>query len=152
MHIRIIVFNKPLHCLLLLTGLLLTLSGCNDFAAAVRQVTYPPDFRYVSDAELRSSMNMLAYQLQQLDEALTVADPDVPDQEVVVDSLRQIERISSQLQAGDAGASHPFLENDMPAFVSQVNRARLAAAQDPPRYYFAGRIVGACAGCHRINR
>lgn len=149
---RITAIIKPLRCLILLAGLLLTLSGCNDFAAAVRQVTYPPDFRYVTDAELRSRMNMLAYQLQQLDGALAVSDPAVPDQEAVVDSLRQIERISSQLQAGDAGASHPFLENDMPAFVSQVNRALLAASQDPPRYYHAGRIVGACAGCHRINR
>lgn len=152
MRERIQPVNNPLPRLALLGALLLTLTGCSDFAAAVRQVTYPPDFTYVTGAEMRSRMNMLGYQLQQLDEALAVTDPAAPDQQAVVDSLRQLERISSQLQAGDAGASHPFLEDDMPAFVAQVSRARMAATQDPPRYYLAGRVVGACAGCHRVNR
>lgn len=130
----------------------LGLASCSDFAAAVRQVTYPPDFVYVTGDELRSNMDQLAFQLSELDAELAQEEFSQPDQREVVSILREIERISSGLQAGEAGASHPFLANDMQIFVGSVQRARMAASLDTPQYYLAGRVSGACMNCHRINR
>ncbi len=131
----------------------LSLTACSsDFAATMRRITYPPDFVYVSDQELRNDMQRLGRQLALLEEALLVDEPLQPDPQEVMAILSRIERIGSDLQAGDAGASHAFLENDMPRFANDVMRARMAASMDPPRYYLAGRVAGSCVNCHSVNR
>ena len=129
------------------------ISACGDTAALIRKVTYPPDFKYVSGEELRSNMDQLAFQLNLLDQALTDAEPDnTVQQGQVIEILRAIERVSGGLQTGDAGANHPFLQDYMSNFVADVQQARFAASQNPPRYYLAGRIAGSCVNCHQANR
>ena len=136
-----------------LVTVLLALVGCNDFAATLRQFTYPPDFTYVSSAQLQSSMQHLAYRLQQLDLVLATEAAEPPGmQQNIEDLLREIERIGSGLQAGEAGSNHPFLQDDMATFLASVRQARMAAALNPPRYYMAGRVSGGCVNCHRVNR
>lgn len=138
--------------LLLLTAILSS-SACSDTAALIRQATYPPDFNYVSSAELRSSMDQLGYQLQELDQALMGNDAEQSEQQLqVLTALQNIERISTRLRAGPGGSNHPFLQDFMGDFVMSVGQARNAAAQDPPRYYLAGRVAGGCVNCHKINR
>lgn len=139
---------------IVLLSTVLAASGCSsDFAAAMRKVTYPPDFKYVSGEMLRSSMQQLAYQLQQLDEALVPDNPqDTAQQQKVLGALSNIERIGASLQAGDAGASHPFLQDFMQDFLADVDRARSAASLSQPRYYLAGRVSGGCLNCHKVNR
>ncbi len=129
------------------------LSACSsEFAAAVRQVTYPPDFVYVSDEQLRSNMDRLGNYLAQLDDALVQSETRQPIQEEVVIILTRIGQISASMQAGESGASHAFLEDEMPVFTTEISRARRAAMMDPPQYYLAGRVSGACLNCHRVNR
>jgi len=137
-----------------LFSLFLTLfSACDNFAALMRQATYPPDFRYVSGQELRSNMDQLAFQLQQLDGALGAATDNQDAQQVqVLRILGNMERIGTELRAGDSGSNHPFLEDHMGDFVSNVTQARVAASLSPPRYYMAGRVAGACVNCHQVNR
>jgi hypothetical protein len=140
-------------CVVLLPLSILNIAGCNNFAEVVRKVTYPPDFKYVSEQELRSHMDQLAFQLQLLDQALANSNTEQPmQQQEVLATLSDIERIGSKLQAGDAGSSHPFLEDFMGDFVSRVSQARNAASFDPPRYYLAGRVAGGCVNCHKVNR
>ncbi|MCB1670762.1 MAG: hypothetical protein R3F41_15985 [Gammaproteobacteria bacterium] len=133
--------------------LVMSLSACGGAARLIRQATYPPDFNYVSGDELRSSMDQLGYQLQRLDQALAPAETgqDVSQQEVL-SVLGDIERIGTNLRAGEGGSNHPFLEDHMNDFVVQVGRARIAARMDPPSYYLAGRVAGGCVNCHRVNR
>ena len=128
---------------------LLSLCACSNFASVVRKATYPPEFKYVSGDELRGNMQKLAFRLQELDLALNSL---TPDQQAVLESLRQIERIGSSMQAGEAGSNHPFLEDYMQNFVSQVSQAKQAAALNPPRYYRAGQVAGGCLSCHKVNR
>ena len=138
---------------ILLFSIVLASSGCSDFAAVVRKVTYPPDFNYVTGQELRSRMHQMAFQLQLLDQALAENNTGRPvQQQQVLGSLRNIERVASSLQAGEAGSSHPFLQDFMKDFVADVEQARNAAALDPPSYYFAGRVAGGCVNCHKVNR
>ena len=144
------LFARP--CVLL--AVTLVLLSCSDFAGAVRQVTYPPGFTYVSRDELDSRMQELGYELQQLDLALA---PEInalseQQQQQVVGILRNISRIAGGIQANEVGSNHPFLQNDMATFLASVRQARLAAASNPPRYYGAGRVSGSCTNCHRVNR
>lgn len=145
--------HSPISRLLLLASCLSLNSACSDFAAAVREITYPPDFKYVSGQELRSDMHWLAFELQQLDLTLTKDyAPATNQQQEVLETLGRLEAIAGRLQAGDAGSNHPFLYDHMSSFVNDISQARNAAALDPPRYYLAGRISGSCVNCHRINR
>ena len=149
--------QQPLFIIraILLLPFLFAISGCgdSDIAAMVRKVTYPPDFKYVTGDELRSSMNRLAYQVQLLDNALAGIDSEQFTQlQLILDALRNIEKIGSSLQAGDAGSSHPFLQDYMRDFVSDVGKARDAASLNPPNFYFAGRVSGGCVNCHKVNR
>ena len=141
--------------ILLATLALVVLTGCADSNPMdiIRQATYPPDFNYVSGQELQDSMDQLGYQLQQLDQALEPAESgeEVQQQEVIA-VLGNIERIGTNLRAGDAGSNHPFLQDHMSDFVVDVGRARIAAMGNPPSYYLAGRVSGGCVNCHRINR
>ena len=134
--------------------LLTYLAGCADPAATVRQFTYPPDFKYVTKAELDTAMGALLEHLQILEGTLApLEEPPPPvDQARVVEELAAIERIARGLEAGPAGSNHPFLQDQMGRFVARVQQARLAAAMDPPRYYQAGTVAGACAQCHVLAR
>jgi hypothetical protein len=138
-------------------------------AASIRKVTYPPDFNYNSPSEFRSNMKQLAAQMQILDLALEQtlnlsADQQqapssaqrmgqgLSQQQQVLAALQNIERIATKLQAGEAGSSHPFMQDYMRDFVSDVAKARTAVSLDQPLYYFAGRVSGGCVNCHRVNR
>jgi len=145
-------YSGPKSIILLLSTVLV-FSGCSDFAAVVRKVTYPPDFKYVTGEELRTRMDQMAYQLQFLDNALAENNSgQSTQQQQVLGALSNIERISVSLQAGDAGSSHPFLQDYMSEFVINVGRAKQAASLDSPSYYAAGRVAGGCINCHKVNR
>jgi hypothetical protein len=141
-------------CLTVFFSSIMLVAGCsNDFSAAVRKVTYPPDFKYVTAKELRSNMEQLALQMQLLDFALKPDNSDkTTQQQQVLDALGKIQKIGVGLQAGDAGATHPFLQDMMRNFVDEIRRARTAASMEPPKYYLAGRVSGGCINCHKANR
>ncbi len=138
--------------IMILATMIFMMGGCGDFAAVVRKVTYPPDFKYVTGDELRSQMEQMAFQLQLLDQALMQDKNEQSVQQQVLNALGNIERIGSGLQAGDAGSNHPFLQDSMKNFVSVVGQAREAASMNPPQYYYAGKVAGGCVNCHKINR
>ncbi|MDN4504050.1 hypothetical protein QX776_16680 [Alteromonadaceae bacterium BrNp21-10] len=149
-----IQYRRFLTILTLMCSTSVILLGCNNnFSAAMRKVTYPPDFKYVTGQELRSGMDKLAYQLQMLDSAVidNKQEPTIQQQKVL-ESLRKIEKIALGLQANEAGSSHPYLQNDMSEFVKTVSRAKTAASFEKPQYYLAGRVSGGCTNCHKINR
>ncbi len=142
---------------MLATCTLVTVACSSQFAASMRKVTYPPDFKYTEPAELRSDMGRLAQQMQLLDQALisqseqTQVEAEMQRKEVLL-ALKNMERIATSLQAGDAGANHPFMQDYMQGFVSKIDQARVAASLEQPRYYFAGKVSGACTNCHKVNR
>ncbi|MGM0631623.1 MAG: hypothetical protein ACQETO_00455 [Pseudomonadota bacterium] len=145
---------RYLSALLALT----VLSACSSSGGGSRfpGIANPPDFDYAGGAELRSQMHRLAFELQQLDLALVGEDSgnerDRGLQDVIVNHLSDIERIGSDLREGDLSSSHTFLRNDMDNFLSTVSRARRAAEGNPPAYYMAGRVSGACVNCHQTRQ
>tara|TARA_R110000744_G_scaffold244695_1_gene361528 strand:+ start:841 stop:1308 length:468 start_codon:yes stop_codon:yes gene_type:complete len=134
------------------------LVGCSSqFNSSLRKVTYPPDFKYTEQADLSSDMNRLAHQMALLDTALdkpleqSQNEPDL-QREQVLNALKNIGKIASNLKGGDMGANHPFMEDYMQDFVSQIDKARTAASLPEPRYYLAGKVSGGCTNCHAVNR
>ena len=136
---------------------LMLISCSSQFAANVRKVTYPPDFKYTEPAALQSDMGKLAQQMRLLDQALdtqhnnTVGAIEEQRQQVLT-ALQKMSKIAANLNAGNAGANHPFMQDYMQDFVAKVDQAKVAASLAQPRYYFAGKVSGACTSCHKVNR
>jgi len=129
------------------------LAACSTNSDSFPQIANPPPFDYADGEELRSSMHQLAFELQQLDMALLDAYIDRPSfQRQIVESIQNIERIGGYVQETDLSLRHPFLQDDMDRFLSDVRRARMDAERNVPRYYMAGRISGGCINCHSENR
>jgi hypothetical protein len=136
----------------------IVLAGCSSpFAESMRKVTYAPDFKYTEQAVLRSDMDKLGQQMSLLEQALAKPYGETPDEleaqrEDVLDALRNMSAIASRLKTGSEGANHPFMEDYMQDFMSKVDKARVAASFEQPRYYFAGKVAGGCTSCHKVNR
>ena len=144
---------RPLLLLVSLICSAILLSSCNGSVGAIRKVTYPPDFLYISEVQLRSKMYQLATQLTLL-EATRAGDDggNVNQQQNTLDILREIGRIGGGLKAAESRYNYIFLEDFLDDFVSTITRARIAASLNPPRYYLSGQISGACVNCHQVNR
>lgn len=149
--------HKSIYFLFVLSLSIMIASCHSQFANKVRKVTYPPDFIYTEQGDLRTEMTQLAQQMLLLDRALVTSPESTvlaseAQRQAVLNSLREMERIASRLKAGNAGANHPFMEDFMQEFIAKVDKARGAASIEPPRYYYAGKVSGGCTNCHKVNR
>lgn len=139
--------------LLSLTAAAFLLSGCSSNPDSFPQIANPPPFDFADGEQLRSSMHQLAFELQLLDNAVANEIDDVPNlRQEVIDRINNIERIAEYARDSDLSTRHPFLQDDMNRFLSNVRRAKADASRNNPRYYMAGRISGGCMSCHRANQ
>ena len=79
-------------------------------------------------------------------------DKDRPQdelQEDVLGHLTAMELAAAQLD-GPGRATHPLIDQNLPAFRRDIAAAKAAAAADPPDYFLAGSVVGSCRYCHRM--
>jgi hypothetical protein len=127
-----------------------TFAGCGGSAAHLRGYTYPPDFRYISPSELSGAMGQLAVGVERLDRLLRHGGVGGEAlQAEVVQELGDLAHIAAGLSAGGMGTNHPWLNNNLGAFRRDLDLARRGATHDPPNYYLAGSIAGACGYCHQ---
>lgn len=122
-------------------------------AGSLRDYTYPPDFRYVTQREVRTAMDKMAVDLTQLDALLR----DVPesglteaDRQEVVALLTSLQAHAVSLKQPGQMSNHPSLGQSLDAFVGDIASARRAAQLDPPNYYLAGSVTNACIRCHQV--
>lgn len=127
---------------------LLAGSACENVASGVRKVTYPPDFRYVSDVELRSTMGQLGQMTARLDGLARTPEGLAGHREDVLVMLREMERLASRLNPADLPTNHPLLNANLDRLREDIHEARLAAMLEPPRYGRAEAVPGACLICH----
>jgi hypothetical protein len=45
-------------------------------------------------------------------------------------------------------SNHPRIQEHAPHLRADLDRALLAVKKDPPNYYYAGVVSGACTYCH----
>ena len=135
--------------LLLVTALGATLfAGCTP--AKIRRFTYPPDFKYLEHSQIESAMLKLARHVRSLDRILREPDPESTDQQTqVAKILRAMETTAAELDPGGQQSNHPLIDRNIKAFRQDIEMARRAAEHDPPNYFLAGTVSGACRHCHQ---
>lgn len=134
-------------------GLGLSLGGiaaCSaEMAARIRQHTYPPDFQYITKADLQSTMWQLASLVSQLDAVLraeaAVSDAKRAEAEHI---LSEMHEASLALGPGGWPSNHPSVSRNVERFRRDLKAARRALELEPPSFYLAGSISGACLHCH----
>ena len=124
------------------------LSGCEGAAKQVRQYTYPPDFRYITREELRSTMWQLAYHSRELNQLMR--GPDTPQQHraEIIEQLRAMESAAARLSQSGWPSNHPLIEMNQARFRQDIRTAREAVERDPPNYLLVAPVTGACVYCH----
>ncbi len=135
--------------LLALSAALAVAACSGTWGERVRERTYPPSFRYISTQELHSTMAELAAYASRLDTLMQENEQGTPPpQAEVVSLLVAMERTAASLGPGDWPTNHPRVSRNIERFRAQVAAARRDAEQDPPSYYRAGVVTGACSHCH----
>jgi hypothetical protein len=134
-------------------GVLLVLGstvGCHSsFVDFVRGTTYPPSFRYVPETELRSAMWLLGHQSLELRRVLSgESDTGGDPRSQVVLLLSDMEQTVQQLGPDPWSSNHPELGQGLKVLADDLRAARTAAEHDPPNYFLAGSVSGACLYCH----
>lgn len=130
----------------LLTAALL--AGC----AQIRKVTYPDDFVYLDQKQVRSKMLLMSFYLRQVDEIL-LEDSTVSSaqQERIIKLLSSIDSTVDSLGAGNVSTNHLLIDEHIDDFKSEVTVALRDARSDPPNYYALGRLSGGCVACHKYR-
>ena len=135
----------------LLAACLLALqaSSCADFAAWVRQYTYPPTFHYIPDEQLRSTMWRLAFHARELRERMTSPEEIAGHRAEVLQHLRMMEQATIELNRTGWPTNHPLIDANRSNFLRDLGIAQEAVSRDPPDFLLAGAVSGACVYCHR---
>jgi hypothetical protein len=93
----------------------------------IRAHTYPPDFSYVADRSISEETRRTRVELL----------------------LGAMEGTVQQIGPTQWSTNHPELKSALEALESDVHAAREGVKHDPPTYFLAGSVSGACLYCHR---
>jgi len=130
---------------LLCAGLFL---GC----AQIRKATYPSDFVYLEQKQIKTEMALLSLYMRQLDQIL-MDDSTVSSeqQQQILGILSKIEASTGTLGAGNVRTNHLVIDDHIDQFRDEVYTAIHNASADPPNYFALGRLSGSCVGCHKFR-
>jgi hypothetical protein len=130
---------------LISAGLLI---GC----AQIRKATYPSDFVYLEQTEVRSGMALLSFYMRQIDEIL-LDDSTVSSEQQgqIIKILSKVDKSVDSLGAGNVRTNHLVLDDHIDQFKSDVTLALRDASSDPPNYFALGRLSGSCVACHKFR-
>jgi hypothetical protein len=124
--------------------------GCGtSLTESLRSHAYPPDFRYVPDDKLRVSMWLLGHETAELRRVL--ADPSISDDTRRTRAellLGGMEDTVQKIGVGEWSSNHENLQSGLEALQSDIHAAHEAVNHDPPNYFLAGSVSGACLYCH----
>ena len=98
-------------------------------------------------------MGQLASLVSQID--LAMREPDVDTPAAVGERRDEVDRLLGQMQSvsralGPGGwpSNHPVVGPNVERFRRELAAARRTVSFDPPSFYLAGSIAGACLHCH----
>ncbi len=134
----------PVFVVLMMVGL-----GCGGGPLKrVRAATYAPDFHYITKQEIRTTMGTLAAQLDTLDRIMwQVGGPRPEDRTEINEILSRMQVLATQLKRREQ-SNHPRIHAHASRLQRDIERALVSMGKEPPNYYFAGVISGACSYCH----
>jgi len=115
----------------------------------LRGHTYPPSFNYISAEQMKSTMWALAGHAEELDQLMNESsEGDEALQAQVIRLLGEMDRDAQALGPGDWPSNHPRVSRNVESFRRELRDARRTAELDPPNYFLAGSVTGACVQCH----
>jgi len=133
-------------CAVWLAGILLV--SCQT--GPIEVTPNPPDFRRLSRDDIRSAMGTLATEVRELERVLD--SPDEHDHAsrrgLVLASLDRMRAAAESLEQPGRTSQHPMIDERLEAFSERIRAARRDVERDPPRYFRAGTVAGACFLCH----
>ncbi|MGH0033408.1 MAG: hypothetical protein ACQGVK_00115 [Myxococcota bacterium] len=131
-------------------SIVLWVTACSGVGGdQLRIHTYPPDFNYVSAEKLQSSMWQLAAEVRQLEVVLQTAESgETVPRETVLGILERMEESASALGPGNVPSNHPRIAHNVDRLRDDIRRARRGVGLEPPNYFWAGTVSGACRYCH----
>ena len=138
---------------LLVASALILISCANGVLETVRKVTYPPDFNYISDEKLTTTMQQFAWYTTLLDNSLQDTLPVPAEQRLnAISILHKMENLSHELGEQNLSSNHNIVSFNIRQFRQNIVNARDALLQDPPNYYLAGSVTAYCLNCHSFNK
>jgi len=126
---------------------LLVLGACTS-ASKIRQLTYPPDFRYYEQKEVYSTMWDFAKTISRLDQVLQSNEAEPAMFKQVTSHLEQLQRLATQLKSDPQASNHPMLSRNLPLLINDIEHAKNASQSSPRNYIPANRISASCRYCH----
>ena len=124
------------------------LIGC----AQIRKATYPSDFVYLEDKEVKSKMALMSFYMRQIDEIL-LDDSIVSSEQQgrILNILSLIDANADSLGAGSVRTNHLLIDSHIDQFKSDLTVATRDASSDPPNYFALGKLSGSCVACHQYR-
>lgn len=126
----------------------LQFTACADFAARVRKHTYPPNFHYITDEQLRSTMWRLAFHARELRERMVSTEAVTTHRGDILRHLEGMEIAATDLNRTGWPSNHPLIDAHRGDLLRDIRTAREAVQREPPNFLLAGAVSGACAYCH----
>jgi len=141
---------EGIELVLVVIALVVVQFGCGTSLSGVfRNHTYPADFHYVPEDKLRASMWLLGHETAELRRVL--ADPSLSNDTRRIRTellLGGMEDTVQKIGVGEWSSNHQSLESGLEALQSDIHAAHEAVNHDPPSYFLAGSVSGACLYCH----
>ena len=132
-------------------GVAVTLgASCMRVPASIQKLTVPPNFYYIPEERIHSSMWMLAAEVQRLDELLRTA-PDSANlaaQRAIQSGLRRMAVAVEQIDHPGRTTQHSALNLHLSRFAQRIANAQRGADRNPPNYFYASTLSGSCFLCH----
>lgn len=124
------------------------MTGCEQ----VRKVTYPADFQYMEEKEVKQIMQKMGESMHKL----AVLVDDVPDadkdkQEKVIRELNKLDAYATKLSGGHRQTNQFVIAEHIHGFSGDLVNAKMLASLDPPRYDKTRNIVNSCSKCHEYR-
>ena len=127
------------------------LAGCANPVLVFQP--YPPDFKYVPHHEIRTAMDRMADEVVHIDRIVRGRQSLNADERATLSELlEELKTQAAGLRGSAAVTNHPMLNAHLDAFLAEVNSARDSVVMEPPNYFLAGSITGACLACHNGGR
>jgi hypothetical protein len=133
----------------MLAAVLLGVGACKSALESTRRHVYPPSFNYITDDQLQASMWQLAAGVNDLERILGNDRPiSTRNRLDVIRTLDAMKSATDRLGPEGWPSNHKLITQNLARFREQLANARRAAEIDPPSFYLAGTIAGACLACH----
>ena len=139
---------QALRIAILIAAATTAMIGCEQ----VRKVTYPSDFQYMEEKEVKQIMQKMGDSMHKL----AVLVDDVPDtdkdkQEKVIRELNKLDAYATKLSGGHRQTNQFVIAEHIQGFIGDLVNAKMRASLDPPRYDKARDIVNSCSRCHEYR-